>query len=299
MKDKRPFTDTSLGRHKTSGGTRAFFSKIFMKPSSTGLVEDRVGSTTIVRVIIGLLLLHLVIIGGVLVKGQFDKGKSGVAVEPSLTPPPPAATTQDDVLPQPTATKTTTSTASSVPHITQTPTTFADDEAAEELFPEEETVAPAPAKPQVAASTKTRTPAAQTQQPAVAQQPAATQPAAGVAHVRHLVRSGETWAGVARKYGSTVAAIKGANPKAAAKSYLIQGTYLAVPVAADSEAAKAAAASAPPAPMAKTYTVQKGDTLARIAKKHKMSLNKLMQINGLTDKDARRLRPGQKLKVAE
>lgn len=45
--------------------------------------------------------------------------------------------------------------------------------------------------------------------------------------------------------------------------------------------------------------IAKGETLGGIAKKHKISLKKLMQLNGMSDADARKIRPGQKLKVSQ
>ena len=46
--------------------------------------------------------------------------------------------------------------------------------------------------------------------------------------------------------------------------------------------------------LAQTYTVQKGDTLFRIAKAHGLSVRELMELNGLTQE---RIYPGQVLKV--
>ena len=47
--------------------------------------------------------------------------------------------------------------------------------------------------------------------------------------------------------------------------------------------------------LAQTYTVQKGDTLYRIARAHGLSVAELMRLNGLTSE---RIFPGQKLKVS-
>jgi LysM repeat protein len=45
------------------------------------------------------------------------------------------------------------------------------------------------------------------------------------------------------------------------------------------------------------YRVRRGDTLSGIAYRHKVSLSNLMKANNLTDKDAKRLRVGQKLTI--
>ena len=47
------------------------------------------------------------------------------------------------------------------------------------------------------------------------------------------------------------------------------------------------------------HVIAKGETLGGIARKYKLSLKKLMQLNGMTDADARKIRPGQKLKVSQ
>ena len=45
--------------------------------------------------------------------------------------------------------------------------------------------------------------------------------------------------------------------------------------------------------------VKRGENLGIIAKRNKISLQKLMQLNNLTEKDARRIRVGQELKISE
>ena len=47
----------------------------------------------------------------------------------------------------------------------------------------------------------------------------------------------------------------------------------------------------------KEYKVKRGDTLGKIAYRHKVSLGALMQANNLTEADARKLRVGQKLVI--
>lgn len=45
------------------------------------------------------------------------------------------------------------------------------------------------------------------------------------------------------------------------------------------------------------YTVKKGDTLANIAKAHGMSLNQLLNLNGISKEAANLIRIGQKIKT--
>ncbi len=294
------FTNSGLGRAKPRHHVFHSFVNTRLKRnrSQMGLVEDRTSSTTIVRIIIGLLMLHLVIIGGVLLKGHVDKMAGGVSVPPALTPPPRAA--QNEVLSQPPAAPVASATPAQASspaapvaaapagnHITQSMQ-------GGELFPEGNAAVAAPAPTPVVVNPPVLEPA-----PAAPAAPATPAPAEATTTIKHLVNSGDTWYGIAQKHGISMDALKAANPTAARKTHLYQGSYLNVPVKADSEAARAAAAAQPVETPAATYTVKRGDTLAKIARKHKMSVPALMKLNDLTEKDARRIKIGQELKVGK
>lgn len=300
MNKNSSFRNSGLDRAKPA--THRFHSfinkKLKQHRSDIGLVEDGTSSHTVVRVIMGLLVIHLVVIGGVLVRGHLTKTGAGVAIAPSVQAPPsataaaeverpgeilstqPAAPAKQGSTPldlsvkpvvNPDAQVGVTAPKPADTHITQVPGVAAEEETAEEV----------------------------TAEPAVATTPAA--PAKTVT-VKHLIRSGETWQGIAKQYGVTVAALKTANPKSAAKNMLYQGSYLSVPVSAESEHGKTVAAQQQQdaaANAAKMHTLQKGESLGLLAKKYKTSVNKLMQLNGFTDKDARRLKPGTNIKIAE
>lgn len=249
--------------------------------SDTGLVEDRTSSTTVIRIIVALLLLHLIVIGGVILRGKMISDDA-VGVAPAITPPPaaPAQQAAMEVLPQPVDGPVGNPVRPSANHITQAPAA-APAAPADDVAEEIEIVTP-PALP--AAS-----------EPA----PAAPAPATATVTAKHLVASGETLYGIARKYNVSTEAISKANPQLKGHN-IISGTYLNIPVKADSDAGRAAAAhAAAHEPISPTYTIQKGDTLARIARKHKISTAKLMKLNNLSERDARRIKPGDKLKVAE
>lgn len=62
----------------------------------------------------------------------------------------------------------------------------------------------------------------------------ATQQAANMVTVKHLVASGDTWSSIAVANNTTVEALKAANPDAARRINLIAGAYIQVPVPADS-----------------------------------------------------------------
>lgn len=60
------------------------------------------------------------------------------------------------------------------------------------------------------------------------------------------------------------------------------------------------APAAPPAPAANgIHVLKKGETIAAVARQHGMSLSQIMALNKLTDKKARRLQPGAKIKIAK
>lgn len=269
-----PFRHSELDRAKPRRHLfHAFINdKLKRHRSETGLVEDRTSSATIIRIIVGLLLVHLIIIGGVLLRGHMVKDGNGLAVAPAITPPPSSAPAPtEEVLPQPVEVAPTV--AASRPaanHITQLPA----DDMAEDVAPEAPVlVTPPPATP------------------APAPAPTVT--------VRHLIASGDTWTRIASQYGCSIADLKAANPATAAKGVLYSGAYLNVPVGADSSAAREAVAAQPAASTAKTYTIKKGDTLGVIARRNHTTVSKLLKLNNMTEKDARRIKPGMELRLSE
>ena len=284
----KSFRNSDLDRAKPRKRIfHSFINKNLKQPkrhhSDTGLVEDRTSSTTIVRISAGLLMVHVVIIGGALMHGKLVKSKTGIAVAPGVTPPPaaPAAPAQPQAGPV-------NMTAVLTPQATPAP-------------------APAPAQPQQVHITQNPAPV----QPVVAPvqpapQPVQTTPApvkpANTTIVKHRVASGDTWNGVAVQHGITVDELKAANPSAAGNANLFTGTYLDVPVPADSAAGQAALAAeqqAAEVAKGKTHVVKKGEILGNIARKYNISLEKLYRLNNLTEKDARRIQPGRELKVGE
>ena len=290
-KSSSALSNSDLGRHPSKHKFFSILTRVKRHHSDVGMVEDDRKSSSVVRIISGLILIHFVLIGGVLMRGHLTKGHH-VAAGPGITAPPAAAPTNTASAPstpapairreaQPaTGTANTAVTPrTAAPHITQTG------------FPEEEV---AEAVEDTPTPTTAATPATGTQTEAAA----APASPAGTVLVKYQVKSGESWISIARAHNTTQQALRAANKNV---RMLMAGAYIQVPVAADSEAGRAAAerqatlaANAP-----KTHTIKRGETLAKIAKQYKTTTQRIMKWNNMTPADATRLRIGQKIKVSE
>lgn len=111
---------------------------------------------------------------------------------------------------------------------------------------------------------------------------------------RHLVLSGDTWETVSRDYACNINDLKKANPKAG--QILANNTYLVIP-SAETVGAEIVDEEENVASTGKTYTIKSGDTLSAISRKNKVPLANLMKINKFTDADARKIKPGQVIKL--
>ncbi len=94
------------------------------------------------------------------------------------------------------------------------------------------------------------------------------------ANPTHLVRTGDTYWCIARKYGVSVSALGKANPGISAKRLPI-GEHINLPDSSSSNLAS----STPPVFSRSSYTVKKGDTLGHIALRHGISLKQLVSSN--------------------
>lgn len=103
----------------------------------------------------------------------------------------------------------------------------------------------------------------------------------------HVVRRGETLSALARRYGTTVAAIRKANGLRSSVIYV--GQRLHIPGAATSVPDSTAGGSA------QTYTVRRGDTLASIARRYGTTVERLAALNSIRDTSL--IRVGQRLVV--
>ncbi len=132
----------------------------------------------------------------------------------------------------------------------------------------------------------------------------AAAPAAGVsgeAANTYTVASGDTLGSIARKHGTTAAALRTANNLKGDSLRIGQKLVLpgnSIPVSAPaSPLAAIEAPAARPAPLAgdTTHTVVPGDTLGSIARKHGVRVGDIATLNNITD--PAKIRVGQALKL--
>ena len=120
-------------------------------------------------------------------------------------------------------------------------------------------------------------------------------PTAPTSHsLDYTIQRGDMLYTLAKKYGSTVDAISGANPGIEPRRLRI-GTTIVIPRNAESlqSAAPSNAGGEPPA-NGKVYSVEKGDTLIQIARRNGIKLQALREANKLRSD---RILIGQKLKI--
>ena len=125
---------------------------------------------------------------------------------------------------------------------------------------------------------------------AKAPQPSPSTPAVA-SGVQHLVTTGEDWNSIAKEYGCSVAALKQVNAGVTFRS----GGKLQIPAPPGTTPAPVAGSETRPS--GNVYVIKKGDNLYKIAKQNKTTIQKIMEVNGMDDKAARRLQIGQEIKL--
>lgn len=266
------YRNSDLARNKgKKGGFLGFFNSTLKRHrSEVGLVEDSHNSTTIIRIIVGLLLVHLIIIGGVILHGKIDAGSSAVA-DSALTPPP-VVEVPSTVAPQPVP-----GPVANPGHITQpTPSGAV---AVEEPVVEVEAVEPVstPATP--------ATPTTPTVSPA------------DTPHKVAVLGTGETLTRFAAKHNTTVAAVLAINPEITNPNRIAAGTNIRVPLPADSAEAKQIAADREAARMERegvAYKVRSGDNLGKIANRFGTSVSAIQKLNNMSNTN---IRIGQEISI--
>ncbi len=120
-----------------------------------------------------------------------------------------------------------------------------------------------------------------------------------ISYETHVVRSGETLSGIAKKYRTSTAEVRDANPRIPKSGMLRVGQRLIIPTNGYSPEVRAAVAATQgsthaPARNARTYTVRRGDTLSGIAERYGTTTAALKRLNGLS---SNRIVVGQKLRL--
>lgn len=105
----------------------------------------------------------------------------------------------------------------------------------------------------------------------------------------HVVKSGETLSGIARKYKTTIAELTRLNPGVA------KGLKAGEAIVVEGESTSKQETVVNKDGDAKTHTVKSGESLSRIAKKYHVQVKDLEEWNGITSKD---LKAGQELIVS-
>lgn len=255
------YRNSDLARNKSKrGGLFSFFNHTLKRHrSEVGLVEDRSNSTTIIRLIVGLLLVHLIIIGGVILHGKIDASNSAVA-DSSLSSPPPAepiATTVPQPVPGPTA---------NPGHITQP-------------LPADAVAVEAPTEVEVVEVEPDST-------------PTPVQPAdfSATPHKMEVIGSGETLTRFAARHNTNVRAILAINPEITDPNRIVAGTNIRVPLKANSEEAKRITADREAARLERegvVYTINNGDSLSKIARRFGTNVTAIQKLNGMKDHNIR------------
>ena len=94
----------------------------------------------------------------------------------------------------------------------------------------------------------------------------------------HRVAYGETWFGLALRYGVSWSALAAANPEVNPER-IREGTVLRIPAATAAEGS-----DAPEAPRARrSHTVASGDSLYGLARRYGVSVDAIRTANGLTN----------------
>jgi len=110
----------------------------------------------------------------------------------------------------------------------------------------------------------------------------------------YTVRRGDSISVIAARYGTSTNAVLRANnmSKSQAKSIQI-GQKIKIPASKRNSSSSSRNTSA--SSSGKSYIIKSGDTLSEIAGRHGVRTTALMKANNMTNNDARRLRPGQKI----
>ena len=256
------------------------FSKIILRQrSEIGLVRDPANSTTLIRIVVGLLLLHLIIIGGIILHGKVDTATATTTATLVAPPKEPISIPMSEPTPVPGPV------ANPDTHITQTQPMVPADAAA--AVPTEPTTPVADAEPvtDVAVATTTPEPTVATTPEPVAATPA-VEPITpdNTPHKWVQITSGDTLSRIASRNNVTRDAILKINPEISNPNVLVAGNKIRIPLAADSQEAKDLAVAREEEKIAKEglpYTIKRGDSLKGISRRFGTSVEEIQKLNNM------------------
>lgn len=242
---------------------------------AAGGEEENPSSSNLMRMLVVILLIQVVVIGGIYVHKQFgpDNGKKD-------TPAPVARGSKAPASPQPRSESAPSPVASS-------------GDAARERPVEKSTggASLTDAAAKIATDSGSKPALNPGVRPPIPGNPVRPRiPAEGV---KHVVTSGQTWEAIANEFGCDLEHLKKANP--GVKQLRASITVLIPPPPGLYSEREIGEATRGKAPIPDTYTVQKGDSLARIAKKYGVKVDDLQKINDI--KDPRKIQIGQVIKI--
>lgn len=263
MAKKTPFRSMYKSDVRRTLPKHRFFSHMFRPKAKrhraqVGAMDDDAPSSRIVRVLVVILLVHILVIGAVCLQGRLTKDSSSSFRAGNMSLPPTA-------LPS-VATPTMTTPPVANPVVEPTASV-----SAEVHITDPSTVARSDAN--IGSPT----------------------PGVKAGSAVHLVTSGETWASIASMNGCSEADLRTVNPAMASYGSPVSGERLMIPAKPGEEVAVANEVSEE---VTETFhELKRGETLSKVARTYKTSVQKLMVLNNLTEKDVSRLAAGRKLQV--
>lgn len=286
------------------GFSKIFQGKVTRYCSRISEFEDDTPSSTIVRILVVVLLIHLIVIGGVWLRGTLKKDEADTRVAIPIAQETSSQTQQQQAKNAIPATDQTLITDKNSMAEVASVSPSANSAGQSEQIPSAEPLDGSGAS----LSDKPVTPSVSAPKPPIASVPSAVAsnktsqqvvtppaPATGPAEpgpARHIVATGDTWDTIARDNNCGVDALKSVNSGAV----LASGTTLVIPMkpgerekvvkARQEEAIRNADA---------VYVMKRGDTLSKVARKYKISVAALQKHNDITD--PRKVRIGQELRI--
>lgn len=287
------------------GFSKMFQGKVTRYRSRISEFEDDTPSSTIVRILVGVLLIHLIVIGGVWLRGSLKKDEAETRVNIPVAQNTATQTQEQPQQNQPRQQQQTTAQ-------TQTPTgapLITDKNSMAEVPPAVSQPHSSSGQEQIPLALPVDgTSGGQAVQPSVASnRPAVSAPtvprndqpvsSGSVAVIepgpaRHIIATGDTWESIARDNNCTVEGLKTVNPGAV----LASGATLVIPMkpgerekviqARQEEAIRNADV---------VYVMKRGDTLSKVARQYKVSVASLQKYNNITD--PRKVKIGQEIKI--